>query len=87
MLVRLRVRRRVLREVCSRARSLSTAFLKDESGQGTIEYILLLSFAVSGAMLFVRTTLGVLDRGIGFLGGHLEKDLKTGKVGASVWVN
>lgn len=63
------------------------AFCADETGQGTVEYILLLSFAVVGAMMFVRATLRVLDRGIGFLGGHLEKDLKTGKVSVSAWSN
>jgi Flp pilus assembly pilin Flp len=60
---------------------------RDESGQGTMEYILLLSIIVTGAAAFARAVVGTLDSGILRLGGALEKDLKTGRAQVNVWEN
>ncbi len=59
----------------------------DESGQGTLEYILLLSVVVIGALGFAKAMVGTLDTGILRLGGALEKDLKTGRAEIRVWAN
>ena len=60
---------------------------KDESGQATVEYILLLSVIVFGVSQIGRAVIGALDRGILFLGAQLEKDLKTGRAQINVWKN
>lgn len=62
-------------------------FWKDERGQGTVEYILILSAVVLGAVQLARGFLTILDQGILRLGGQLEKDLKTGRAPLSVWQN
>lgn len=62
-------------------------FLLDESGQGTVEYILLLSATVIGAAQLGKAALKALDKGSLLMGGQLEKDLKTGRVPLSVWTN
>ncbi len=67
--------------------SLLKLFLKDESGQATTEYILVLAFAVVIATALSRRLLDVMDRGILNLGGVLERDLKTGKAPLNVWSN
>ena len=36
-------------------------FISDERGQGTVEYILILSATVAGALVFTRGLLKVLD--------------------------
>ncbi len=59
----------------------------DESGQGTTEYILILSVALTSAVALTRGILGVLDRGILRVGGALEKDLKSGKMPVGFWKN
>jgi Flp pilus assembly pilin Flp len=66
---------------------LGKSFLRDESGQGVIEYILLLSVMVIGAGLLARGILNALDSGVLKLGGQLEKDLKTGRAPLSVYQN
>jgi Flp pilus assembly pilin Flp len=68
-----------------RARFFS--FLKDENGQATVEYILLLSITVVGAASFARVIMSSLDRAVLRLGGQLEKDLKSGRAPLSVWEN
>jgi hypothetical protein len=60
---------------------------EDESGQGTLEYILILSVTVLGASALGKAILNVLDNGILVFGGQLEKDLHTGKAPVSVWTN
>lgn len=62
-------------------------FLSDDSGQGTLEYILILSASVVGAATLSRGIKKVLDEGILHLGSVLEKDLKTGRAGLRVWKN
>lgn len=62
-------------------------FLSDESGQGTVEYVLLLSFVVVIAGTISKTLLGTLDRSIGYLGAELEKQLRTGRLKVSAWSN
>lgn len=51
---------------------------QDENGQGTVEYLLILSATVVGASALVKSILNTLDRGVLRLGSTLEKDLKTG---------
>lgn len=63
------------------------AFARDERGQATLEYILILSATVVGAGLMSRTIIKTLDTGILKLGGQLEKDLKTGRAPLGIWKN
>ncbi len=62
-------------------------FLQDESGQGTLEYVLLLSVVVLAAGAFSRGVLKMLDSGILTFGGQLEMDLKTGRTPVNAWKN
>lgn len=62
-------------------------FLEDEQGQGTVEYILILSVAIWGSSQLVSAFFSGLDQGILRLGAQLEKDLKTGRAPLSVWTN
>lgn len=57
------------------------------SGQGTVEYILILAVVVIGSVALSRTILNALDKGILKLGGQLEKDLKSGRLPLRVWSN
>jgi Flp pilus assembly pilin Flp len=59
----------------------------DESGQSTVEYILILSVCVVGASQLGSAILRILDNGILRVGGQLEKDLKTGRAPLHVWSN
>lgn len=59
----------------------------DESGQGTLEYIVILSATVVGATALARQILKSLDAGVVRLGGQLERDLKTGRMKIDVWKN
>lgn len=61
------------------------SFLKDEDGQGTVEYILLLSAIVVVSTQAARQLLKAFDNGILWLGGALEKDLRTGKTSIGIW--
>jgi Flp pilus assembly pilin Flp len=65
----------------------SVALLRDEEGQATVEYILILSVVVVGASAIARTVLNTLDQGILTFGGQLEKDLHTGKASLNAWSN
>lgn len=62
-------------------------FLRDEGGQATVEYILLLSFSLLVVISFARGLMSSIDRGILRFGGQLEKDLKTGRAPLSVYIN
>lgn len=59
--------------------------LKEEDGQGTVEYILLLSAIVVISTQAAKQILKVFDTGVLWLGGTLEKDLRTGKAGIGIW--
>lgn len=61
--------------------------IRDESAQGTTEYILVLSVSVVGASQLIKQIIQSIDRGVLRLGGDLEKDLKTGRAPVSVWRN
>ena len=58
-----------------------------QSGQATVEYILLLLFTVGIATGLSRTIIGALDDGILRMGGQLQKDLKSGRAPNNVWRN
>lgn len=60
---------------------------RDESGQATTEYIVMLAAIVVGASAMARQILQTLEQGVLRLGGQLEKDLKTGKAPLHVWTN
>jgi Flp pilus assembly pilin Flp len=62
-------------------------FWSDEEGQGTVEYILILSVVVLGASQLGRQILAMLEKGILRLGAVLEQDIKTGRAPLSVWEN
>ena len=68
-------------------RSFLQLLIRDESGQGTVEYILILSVSVVGAGAISRKIVETLDKGILRLGGQLEKDLKTGRADIGIWEN
>jgi hypothetical protein len=61
--------------------------LLDEAGQGTVEYILILSAAVLGGAQLGRVILKSLDKSILRIGSQLEKDLKSGRAPYGVWKN
>lgn len=61
--------------------------LREEEGQGTVEYIVILSASVIGAAQLGRQIIKAMDTGILRLGGQLEQDLKTGRLPLSVWQN
>ena len=63
------------------------SLLKDESGQGTVEYILILSVSVVGASQLAKKFLSMLDHVVLLIGAQLERDLKTGRLGPSAWQN
>lgn len=60
---------------------------RDEGGQATVEYIIILSAVVGTAVAFSRGILRGLNDGILLLGGALEKDLKTGRATIGIWEN
>lgn len=62
-------------------------WVRDESGQGLTEYVLLLSFAIATAVAVARSLRSAIDRGILIFGGELEKDLKTGRTQLGAWKN
>lgn len=59
--------------------------LSDERGQGTLEYILILSVTVVIAGALGRAVIAALDKGVLRIGGQLEKDLKTGRAPLGIW--
>lgn len=61
--------------------------LVDESGQGTVEYMLILMASIVGATQISKALLSVIQTGLLTLGGTLEKDLRTGRVGLNAWSN
>ena len=63
------------------------SLLKDESGQGTVEYILILSVSVIAASRVAKQILSALDHVVLLIGAQLERDLKTGRLGPSAWQN
>ncbi len=67
------------------ARSFWREFWLEEDGQGTVEYLLILSAVVVSAVAISRTIIKTLDQGMLKLGGQLEKDLKTGRAPLYVW--
>jgi hypothetical protein len=62
-------------------------FMADESGQGTTEYIIILSASVTGAVALARKMLSAVDAGVLRLGGQLDQDLKTGRAPSGIWAN
>jgi Flp pilus assembly pilin Flp len=60
---------------------------RDESGQGTVEYILILSVSVLAASQIAKRILGAFDQVVLVIGAQLERDLKTGRIGPSAWQN
>ena len=62
-------------------------FISDESGQGSLEYILILSGSVLMVGQLVRVILKAFDAGMLRFGGQLERDLKVGRAPLGVWEN
>lgn len=60
---------------------------EDESGQGTVEYILILSVSVVAASQIAKRILAALDHAVLLIGAQLERDLKTGRMAPSAWQN
>lgn len=70
-----------------RGKNFLVRFLREEDGQATIEYILVLSATLVASGMLARGILNALDSGVLKLGGQLEKDLKTGRAPLSVYQN
>jgi hypothetical protein len=68
-------------------RQFGLDLLRDENGQGTVEYLVILSACVVGATQLAKRILAAMDSGIVILGAQLEQDLKTGRAPLSVWSN
>lgn len=68
------------------SRFLQTLY-QDESGQSTLEYMVIFSASVIGATQLARQLQKAMDLGILRLGGELERDLKTGRAKLRVWSN
>lgn len=62
-------------------------FLSDESGQTTVEYILLLTITITISGFILKKITGLLDDGVVKLGAQLELDLKTGRMPSNAWKN
>jgi|GEM_PF-1607475 len=62
-------------------------FLQDESGQGTLEYVLILTFTVVAASALFRKLTELMDDGFKVFAAQLEKDLKSGRKPLNVWKN
>lgn len=58
-----------------------------QTGQATLEYIFVLSFAVVTAVFMARFLMDRLDNKVLQLGGTIEKQLKTGRAPVSIWKN
>lgn len=58
-----------------------------ESGQATVEYMLIMTAAVTVAITLGRSLLKVFDSGLLKLGAQVEKDLKTGRGELDIWKN
>lgn len=63
------------------------SLMKDDDGQATVEYILLLTFTISGTVGLAKVILGAIDRGVLRFGAQLEMDLKTGRTDLRAWQN
>lgn len=59
--------------------------LKNKSGQGTIEYILILLIAISCATLLSKSIQGFWQSGVTKMGGRLEQSIKTGRLPQRAW--
>lgn len=64
----------------------SHSFLSsDESGQATVEYILLLSLVAVAALGVFSAVRTAVDDGVVIMGAELQRNLKTGRAPASVF--
>lgn len=62
-------------------------FMRNESGQGTTEYVLLLSAVVFFASAFMNKIIGTFDKVATTIGAELERNLKTGRLDPRAWKN
>ena len=69
----LRLLRRTIKRFHSRLVSFSSRLVREETAQGTVEYIVILSVAVVGSVQLMKQILKSLDAGILRLGGQLEQ--------------
>ena len=60
---------------------------RDQRGQATVEYILILSVTILGAAGLSRAIVGAFDSGILRFGAALEQDLRTGRSPLDIWKN
>ncbi|MCC7441631.1 MAG: hypothetical protein IT285_08360 [Bdellovibrionales bacterium] len=68
-----------------RAHSRRSGLVRDESGQSTVEYILLLAFAMLIAVGMFSALNEGLNEGVLAFGAALERDLQTGGMPAGAW--
>ena len=60
---------------------------QNQSGQGTIEYILLLIFVLGIASALSRGIQVIWNKNVLTVGGRVEQALKTGRTPNSAWKN
>jgi hypothetical protein len=60
-------------------------FKFNRSGQGTIEYILILMIAVGIALLLSRGVKGIFDKNVSQMGGRIEQAMKAGRLPQNAW--
>jgi hypothetical protein len=68
-------------------KTLSPSGASPQAGQATVEYILILSFALTFAIFLTRGLISSVDRGMLRLGSQIEKDLKSGRAALGAWSN
>lgn len=71
----------------NRVVTFAVGFIRDESGQSTVEYLLILSACVLGVGGMVRQIRGIFDTATLRIGAVLEQDLKSGRAPLGVWNN
>jgi len=60
---------------------------KNNKGQGTLEYILILSVSIIISLILIRGLTESVDGAILRFGGNLEKSLKSGRAPLHVYLN
>jgi hypothetical protein len=71
----------------ARLRAALFRFIQDDGGQGTLEYVLLLTFCIISASALFRRLIEMMDGGFQVFGAQLERDLKSGRSPLNVWKN
>jgi Flp pilus assembly pilin Flp len=66
-------------------RTLKIKTLRSETGQGTVEYILILLIAITVATLLSKGVSSIWQGNVNKMGGNMEQSLKTGRLPTNAW--